>query len=176
MEEMLLVTFTQTGPFQLEEPSWKTITDLQVAELIGAPVDPGRGEGYQPRPPEPEPQHFYRVMWVAAFPQPEPFRVECTLALNRWQRLARQLVPRARVRACCWYHGGDWRRASAIAIRLVHRAKRAGVPFADIRQAVLDGARLEGVSVWELAALFSLLADPIVLGRAGRWRTFYSNG
>ncbi|GAA3840701.1 hypothetical protein GCM10022226_74000 [Sphaerisporangium flaviroseum] len=179
-EQMLVVVFTTTGPFQLKEPDWKAITELQVAELVGAPVDPGRGEGYRPRPPKPKPQKFYRVRWVAAFPGPKPYRAECMPDLTGWQRLARQLRPRPPARQCCWYHGGDWRRVCSTAIRLVRRAERAGVPYEDIRQAVLDDARTEGMSEWELDALNTLLADPIVLGHTGRWPAFahasYANG
>jgi hypothetical protein len=176
MEQLLVVTFTSAGPFQLEEPNWSGITHLQIGELVGVPVDFERGEGFQLRPPELEPQHYYRVMWVAAFPRPKPFRETCMPALSGWQRLARQLVPRVRVRECYWYHGGDWRRVCSAAVRLVHRAVCTEVPFDDIRQAVLDAARVEGMSDWEMDALFTLLAYPIELGRRGRWRTYYVNG
>ncbi|MET8160711.1 hypothetical protein ABZT47_30500 [Sphaerisporangium sp. NPDC005289] len=66
------------------------------------------------------------------------------------------------------------------AIRLVRRAERAGLPCEDIRQAMLDDARAEGLPEWELYALHTLLADSIVLGHDGRWPAFahasYTNG
>ena len=32
------------------------ITRQEVAQLVGAPVDDGRGQGFRPRPSEPDPQ------------------------------------------------------------------------------------------------------------------------
>ncbi|WP_424532526.1 hypothetical protein ACOZ38_19860 [Sphaerisporangium viridialbum] len=181
LDHLSLVTFTQTGPFQVQAPKWRPVSDLQLAELVGAPVDPERGEGYRPRPPEPEPRPYYRVMWVAVFPRPEPFREdECMPAGIDWRlRLARQLAPRTIVRDCCWYHGGNWHRASATAIRLVRRAERDGVPVDDIHQSVIDAAEAEGMSQWEVDAVASLagLADAIQITRFVGWRkTSYING
>ncbi|MDH2426441.1 hypothetical protein [Sphaerisporangium sp. TRM90804] len=180
LDHLALVTFTQTGAFNIHTPKWKRVSDLQLAELVGGPVDVDRGVGYRPRPPEPEPQPYYRLMWVARLPRPEPFRQdECMSAGLGWQRLARQLAPRTIVRDCCWYHGGNWHRAAAAVIRLVRRAQRDGVAVEDVHQAVLDAAEGEGMSEWEVDAVASLasLADAIQVTRFAGWRTTsYING
>lgn len=95
------------------------------------------------------------------------------------RRIARQLVPRHQARRCCWYHGGDWHRVCATAIRLVRRAQRAGMTAYDIHDFVRDTAQAEGLSSWELNALNTLISpgDGIQLTvQAGRRRTAYING
>jgi hypothetical protein len=78
-----------------------------------------------------------------------------------WRRLTRQVVPRQRGRACCWYHGGDWRRASRIAIRLFAHAHRSQPNPAEACRDALQLARAEGIAGWTLQAVKSLLLDPI---------------
>lgn len=176
-EELFLVTFATTGPFNVKAAKWEPLSDLQLAELVGGPVDVGRGDGYQPRPKEPEARYCYRMMWVAALPQPKPFRETCMPTLSAWKRTARQLAPRPLPRDCCWYHEGDWRRACSAAIRLVRWAERDGVPVDDISRVVIDLADAEGMPDWELEAVASLVAYPIEVTRSadGREPT-YVNG
>lgn len=63
----------------------------------------------------------YKVMLVARLPRPDPPITDRDCmppgpALLR--RLARQVVPRARIRDCCWHHRIDWRQASAAAVAI----------------------------------------------------------
>lgn len=41
------------------------MSDADMEQLVGGPVDRGRGEGYQPPPAPPEEQPVYRVARVA---------------------------------------------------------------------------------------------------------------
>ncbi|MFI6603822.1 hypothetical protein ACIBHX_46965 [Nonomuraea sp. NPDC050536] len=173
-----LVTFACVGPFQLEGPTWDRLTDHQLTRLVGARVDSERGDGYIPRAPEPEDEPRYRTMWTVRLPRPHPFREpECMPQGISWpRRLLRQLAPRRQARTCCWYHGGDWHRVSATAIRLVRVAKRAGVPAAEIPAHVLDNAETEGMLGWELQALQALILSGDGIQLSGRFGTGYVNG
>ncbi|MGP3920550.1 hypothetical protein [Nonomuraea sp. 10N515B] len=176
-----LVTFTLTGPFELCCPEWGRITEAELTRLVGGAVDPDRGDGYVPRPPEPEDEPRFRTIWTMRLPRPHPFRAKTCMPTGiSWaRRIARQLAPRHQARPCCWYHGGDWHRVSATAIRLVRQAQHAGVAAHDIHDFVRDAAQAEGLSGWELDALHTLVCpgDGIQLTvPAGHRRTFYING
>jgi hypothetical protein len=180
-DRSFLVSFTPAGPFELRDPEWDGITEAQLTRLVGGAVDSDRGDRYVPRPPEPEDEPRFRTIWTVRLPRPHPFRADpCMPAGIGWaRRLARQVVPRHRARECCWYHGGDWHRVCAIAIRLVRQAQRAGVAAHDVRDFVHEAAQAEGLSGWELDALATLICpgDGIQLDvPAGYRRTFYING
>lgn len=122
----------------------------------------------------------YVVTPLATLPTPEALdRPAC---MNRrvptWRRTYRRLVPSCEGRSCSWYHGGDWHRVNANAIRLVAQAHAAGATGTDVGDHAVDAAKAEGISGWQLEALESLLViEPvrIELGDypADRW---YDNG
>lgn len=68
----------------------------------------------------------YKMRWVLAPPRIDPpIARACMAAPVPWPvRLARQVIPRAHIRDCCWPHSIDWRKASAVAIRLARRLNR----------------------------------------------------
>jgi hypothetical protein len=169
-----LVTFAYTGRYTLTDPSWSPLTDEQLTQLVGTVVDHSRGDGYVPRPAEPEERPCYPTRWLIRFPRPRPFREDCMkggLPLRR--RLGRQLIPRHTARDCCWYHGGDWHHVCEAAIRLVRHAQRARIPGNDIAHHVLTQPEAKHLSEWERQALYSLLHDPIHLSEN---RRSYVNG
>ncbi|GIG55776.1 hypothetical protein Lfu02_01480 [Longispora fulva] len=52
---------------------------------------------------------------------------------QRWRHPRRD----RRARTCCWYHGGDWRTASALAIAAVIDAAATGVAFGGVAEHAL---------------------------------------
>ncbi len=113
-------------------------------------------------------QWFYDVVAVADLPTPEAPEDEGCLSrpVSGWRRRLRQLMPRRGDLDCCWYHGGDWHRASETAIRLVRAAEAAGVTGENVAEHVLAAAEAEGVTGWDLEALDSLITTgyAIILG------------
>jgi hypothetical protein len=153
------VTFPVTGPYELGPPARRArISRQEITQLIGVPVDDGRGEGFQVRPPEPEQQPWYDVSWVVRLPRPSPFRLPACMprGTTAWRRLIRQVLPRRRGRDCCWMHQGNWQHVSTAAIRFVRQAQREGTAADDIHRHVLDKAKAAGMSGWELDALSAL--------------------
>jgi hypothetical protein len=176
-----LVTFTKTGPYALTDPEWSTLTYDEVTQLVGQPVDPTRGDGYVPRPEEPEEQLRYDIAWVARLPRPRPFREkECMSAGTPWwQRIGRQLFPRHVFPDCCWYHSVDWRQVSKVAVRFVRQAQREGVAEEKVTEYVLEHAKASGMTRKELNALDTLTSPGIgihVSRHAGLRRRTYING
>jgi hypothetical protein len=163
-EQFVAVSFSRRhGRYGLGGPNWCRLTDQEVAELVGGPVDPGRGDGYVPRPVEEE-VFEYAALPTARLPRPQPFREpDCMPAgISWWRRRYRQLVPRRRGgRDCCWYHGGDWNAATATAIRLALAAQRDGTAFDDIAGRVLDQARAEANTGWMLSAIATLVSPSV---------------
>jgi hypothetical protein len=49
------------GPYLPADPDWHRISDEELAQLVGRPVDLSRGKSYVPRPLEPEPETRYVV-------------------------------------------------------------------------------------------------------------------
>ncbi|MEU4814898.1 hypothetical protein AB0G03_04520 [Micromonospora aurantiaca] len=174
-----LVTFTVTEDGQLRAPRWRPLSDAEVDQLVGQAVDRDRGSGFTPWPEEQvEDRRRYAAAWVALFPRPEPFRESCMAAgLPWWRRLARQVAPRRDGRDCCWYHGVDWHRVCALAVRLASEAQRGGTAFEDIPGYVRGRAAGLDLSRWEREALDSLLFDTVRPYRPLRDRTLgYNNG
>jgi len=82
----------------------------------------------------PEPGHLvlephYRIRWVLAMPRIDPpIARDCMAAPVPWaQRLARQIIPRTRIRDCCHHHSIDWRPIAAAAVRIARQVKRERV-------------------------------------------------
>lgn len=175
------VTFPVTGPYRLGPPARRIrITEQEIAQLVGAPVDVGRGSGFRPRLPDPDPEPRYEVAWVARLPRPEPFRnPQCMPPGAPWWRwAARQIIPRRRGRTCCWMHQGNWHRVSRTAIALVRQAQRAGVAGEDIYEHVRAQARGARMGGWELDALDALVSygDGIQPDTYEDGSRFYING
>jgi hypothetical protein len=169
-----LVTFVHTGRYTLTDPDWCPLSDDQLAELVGVAVDHGRGEGYVPPPSEPRKLRRYDTRWLILFPRPRPFREACMKGRVPWRRrLGRQLIPHAAARDCCWYHGGDWHQVCKTATRLTRKARRQGIPGADITRFVQSQPEAQAMSQWDREALFSLFTAPIHLAEN---RRSYVNG
>lgn len=180
-DRFTLVTFDQSHQYELADPQWCQMSDADIEQLLGGPVDRGRGEGYQPWPLPPEERPVYRVAWVALLPAPEGMDRGCIDATPpRRQRVGRQLIPRRRTRDCCYYHSIDWHRVSAAAIRILRRARTeglAGEAFTD-RLSDLAGSA-ENLPGPERQALWELVSDGagIQLSGNGRGRgRSYING
>lgn len=154
-----------------------TLQDLHA--LVGTAVDPERGSGFVPRPPEPVEQIRFTVVWVGLLPRPEPFRMpDCMpTGISPSRRVARQLVPRRLVGACCWYHRGNWHAVSRTAITLLRLANRDGVDHQELRGYFAEQARRLELTGWEYEALLTLgcSGDAIQLQRDGLRRE-YVNG
>ena len=180
-DDFTIVTFPVTGPYRLGPPGPRTrITEQEIAQLVGAPVDAGRGSGFRPRPPDPEPEPRYEGAWVVRLPRPEPFRNPRCMPPGApwWRWAARQIIPRRRGRACCWMHRGSWHRVSRSAIALVRQAQRAGVAGDDIYGYVRAQAGAKGIAGWELDALDALVSygDGIQVDTYEDGSGFYING
>lgn len=101
-----------------------------------------------------------------------------------WRRLVRQVVPRRSSRGCCSYHQGDWRVASAAAIRAWTRAGAVAVEVPATEDGEIDEqvfvtlglVRDAGLDEWARKAAESLLIDPIQPGRADDGGGYYVNG
>jgi len=174
-----LVTFVVgLGEHPLSSPTWRKIRDEDIDTLIGQPVDRSRGSGFVPPEPEPIREVHYDTALVALLPQPRPFRETACMSAGVpwWRRIGRQLIPRRGPRSCCWYHGGDWRTVSAVAIRLVRQAQAAGVAHDELEAFLMGHADFEKLSAWEQAALWSLLFDTIRPYKPWPFRDGYNNG
>jgi hypothetical protein len=107
---------------------WCPMSDVDIEQLAGGPVERDRGEGYQPRPGPPEEQPACRVARVALLPAPQGMNRGCIHATPPWwQRAVRQLIPQRRSRDCCYYHSTGRHRVSAAAIRIVQQARAEGL-------------------------------------------------
>ncbi|MFF8617156.1 hypothetical protein [Streptomyces sp. NPDC015350] len=149
------VSFRVDGRFKLSQPGWLTITEEQLAALVGAEVDGSRGEGYIPRPAPPEEQLRYKIMAVADLPEPDPFRTACMTP-------PRHALAQLRKSAdCCWYHAQDWSTVSELAIRVVEQARREGKTDSEIADQLPARTREVGTDDSNLPALRSLL-DPVI--------------
>ncbi|WP_203922493.1 hypothetical protein [Rugosimonospora africana] len=162
------------GPYRVERPvRWgPRLSPAELAELVGGPIDPDRGAGYVQREPLEEGKLQFRVTAVIVLPRPdlhgEPRCMPTGTPLRR--RLGRQLAPRRHGRDCCWYHKGDWRAASAVAIRALSQIAPGPLEHFDASpdgqvsapQAII---RAQTFDSWTRTAAESLLRDPIQIDR-----------
>lgn len=152
------------------------LTAEQAAELVGARIDPGRGERFAPLP-EPPPTHAlrYRVAWVVALPRTTHRSDDrCMTARGvLGRRLLRQLVPRRTGRGCCRYHEGDWHAVSALAVKMLGAARRAGIEDMQLYAWAVERAGVQGLTEWQVSALKTLLS-PAVSIHVGKGS--YTNG
>lgn len=160
------VGFKVTGSHTIAGPPlWgPRLTPDELTELVGGPVDPGRGSGYVARPAEPEPQMRYKAALVVTLPRPDlddDSRACMRAGLGWLGRLAGQVSPARRDLGCCWYHQGDWHAVNRAAIRLVRRAREAGVAADDIAVDVVGQVEEYGLTGWEREAFESLFREPI---------------
>ena len=163
-DEFQLVSFTAASPFRVRGPGWSSISAEQLGELVGGPVDTGRGSGYVEPEPEEEPQLRFEVMAVSRLTTPPPFDDECmSAALPWWRRWLRQAVPLHGTRDCCWYHGGDWHQVSRMAIDVLAEAEAQGVEAADMYVFADEYAVAAGASAWQRSALDSLFSLAVAI-------------
>ncbi|MFI0169502.1 hypothetical protein [Streptomyces sp. NPDC017095] len=160
------VVFAGAERYRPRSPKWSAITHDQLQGLVGAPVAADRGAGYVPRPAEPEPLLVFEEFAVACLARPAPFREPgCMPAGVRWWRRGlRQVVPRrGGARTCCWYHGGDWHRVTAMALQVLQSSRAQSVSPGGMEEFATAHAAEAGATRWEteaLATLFSI-ADAI---------------
>jgi len=166
-----LVEFTVTGPHRLADPQWRSLHPTELDRLVGVDVDLTRGQGYRPRPRDPEAVVRLDARRLVGLPRPEPFRAGCMARSaeapgRRWRRALRRLVPwpaSSAIRSCCWYHGGDWHVVSRLAVDLLEQARRRGVTEDDLVHDVLGHAASLGLETWQSEALESLFRDPMMV-------------
>lgn len=168
-------------PHRLHSADWEPLKYEEVAELVGREVDVTRGRDWNPPPPEPEQEFYFRVAAVLGLPPTMPFRQpDCMPCENErsWRlgrRLLRQLRPHHEALACCWYHGGDWHQVSRIAIGLVRAGRKAGVAAEDLWGWAEDRGLLGGLDHWQTEALESLLGMALTI-QPFEDRSMYTNG
>ncbi|MFF0205916.1 hypothetical protein [Streptomyces sp. NPDC005017] len=168
-----LVTFEAAGNHQLTRPRWHALTNAQVEQLLGQPVDGGRGDGFQPPPAEPEEVPVYEITPLATLPQSRPFQQpSCMPGPRSWQRMLFWRTHPARPTTCCWYHQQDWTRVSEAAVALLEDAHRDGVTGDGIAPYALDKAQAAGLSDADIDALRTLFAP--ALGICATWA--FTNG
>ncbi len=174
-----LVTFATARPYHLGQPQRYSVSYQDVVRLVGGPVDRHRGDWYRPWPAALAEQPACQLAWVGLLPAPVDVDRGCfTGAPPWWRRLGRQVVPRGRTRTCCYYHGVDWRRVSAAAIRIARQIRAEGrAGDAHISRAY-DLAASADLPQLERDALAELLAGPtaIRVGRDDQGRRYYLNG
>lgn len=159
--EWELVTFTEASePYRLRGPRWCALSGDQLRQLVGRPVDTGRGAGYVPRPVVPGPELHFEVWPVRRLGRPSPFREpECMpTGASWWWRLLRHVRPTTRTRTCCWYHGGDWHSVCRHAVTVLAHARRDAVPVEKLAAYADRYAQALPISDWQHQALSSLFS------------------
>lgn len=156
-----LVTFDEERPYVLTGPHWFPMSDADAARLVGATVDRGRGQRKElPRPQAHKSYPIYQVAWVGLLPRPKDMDRGCiTSTAPTWQCLCLQLVPRRRVRDCCYYHSVDWHRVSGAAIRIMRHTRRAGPAGEAFTDRLRELVHAETLPFEEKQALKELLDD-----------------
>lgn len=165
------ITFHAHPQYHLSDPKWTFMSQDDVEALVGGPVDDQRGHvAHVPEPELTSADSDYALVPMRRMPLETPFRETCmspddgAVGTSRWELLLAR-AQRAAGLSCCWYHGGDWSAVIDTAARLISTAKVTGLGTDEkLRYVVLDAARAEGVSGWNLEALYSLLVDPIMIG------------
>ncbi|MEU0820340.1 hypothetical protein [Streptomyces mirabilis] len=152
-----LVTFGDTGPYQVGEPRWCTISKEQIVHLVGGRVAEDRGAGYVPPEPEVEPELRFEVIGLWRLARSRPFREECMSGGTPWWlHWTNRVFQRHGGRACCWYHSGDWHRVNDMALAALSRARHEGVKAEDMAQYAGEYAAAAGASEWERTVLWTL--------------------
>ncbi|MEU4154228.1 hypothetical protein [Streptomyces sp. NPDC026659] len=82
---------------------------------------------------------------------------------SRSRRLLRRILPTARTRTCCWYHGGNWHAVTRLAVTALDRARREVVPHDELADLVDRYAQAEGTSEWQRQALESLFRPAVAV-------------
>lgn len=181
-ERFTLVIFSVERARELTSPRCCRMSDADMARLVGAPVDRGRGQGFQPRPREPEAQPVHQVAWTVLLPRPRGMNRGCMNGTVPGLRcLVRQLFPRRQARDCCYYHSIGWHQVSAAAVRITRQAHSEGLAGEAFADRTFDLARAEDLPFEEGQALTELLSEGtgIQIGRADdgdRPRRYYING
>lgn len=124
-------------------------------------------------------QWFYDFTAVSRLPIPRdledpPCLVGVTPLKRGWRRLMAEWDPRPqRLRDCCWFHAGDWHRASGHAMDVVNLATgRSADLDEDITDSVAWCLEHRGLTGWMHEAVDSLLStgEPINYGSTAEWR------
>jgi hypothetical protein len=177
--EFELVTFAAARPYRLGQPQRFPVSYQDVLRLVGAPVDRDRGDWYRPWPAVPAERPACQLAWVGLLPVPVDTDRGCFTGAPPWTRRAgRQLVPCRGARTCCYYHGIDWRRVSAAAIRIVRQIRAEGRTGNAHASRARDLAAAADLPQLDREALAELLAGPtaIRVGRDDQGRRYYLNG
>lgn len=157
--EFQQVKFAEPRRYRPQGPRWSAITQEQLEALTGMPVATDRGDGYVPRPEEPEPQLVFAEFAVISLARPRPFREpECMPSGMGWRRWVRQVLPRRTARTCCWYHGGDWHAVSAMALDALNRARAQEIAAEDMEEFAAAHAAAAGADRWQSEALATLFS------------------
>jgi len=158
------VTFKVEGQTVTSARFRSGVTAQEMAELVGVPVDEGRGNRADVEV-APEPQRRFEAMPVMRLPRPnaDADRACRPAGISGWQAQVRQWWPRRGGRDCCWYHGGDWHEVSAMATDLLREVRADGdAGDADaLAIEVVQRAGRAGWDGWRLEALRSLFFEPI---------------
>lgn len=166
----LEVEFVVEPDQHLTSPTWRSCDSAELAELVGGPIDPRRGN-YTPAPSAP-PERFTLVLVpVLRLPRPHPFRAKTCMASGSgtMHRYWRRLNPRRGPRDCCWYHAGDWRNVMRRIAEMLGPDARSGVEIDDdTRRAIVKQLPRLLSTEWEAEAASSLLLDPMA-AEDDRW-------
>lgn len=125
----------------------------------------------------------YKLRWLLTMPRIDPpIARDCMAAPVPWlERLARQVIPRTRIRDCCWHHSIDWRQAAAVAITIARRVRREHVTGEEaLFDRVFELIQASGLPELQQNAVEALLypGEGITIDHlAGdRWRLSYLDG
>uniref|UniRef100_UPI002F9173FB hypothetical protein n=1 Tax=Streptomyces cellulosae TaxID=1968 RepID=UPI002F9173FB len=153
------VRFAEARRYRPLGPRWSRITPEQLEALVGMPVATDRGDGYVPRPEEPEPQLVFGEFAVVRLARPRPFREPaCMPSGVGWRRWVYQILPRREARSCCWYHGGDWHAVSEMALKVLKHAQEQEVAAEDMEDFAVAHAAAAGAGRWQSEALATLFS------------------
>lgn len=177
---LAILTFTAGEDYALSDPEVYALSPHELRGLVGNDVDLERGEPPLPPPASPSPRVWFAVTPVVELPVSQPFRVNGCMPPrrdSRWRYAVARLLPAPTPSGCCWYHGGDWRAANAVALRLLATTPVTSTDHHAHTQQLGDAIAAEGISGWQRDAVYSLFDDPIILAHdEDDDRTWYVNG